>query len=615
MPRLPTPDTATKDRAVSADALQPLISLFILAMGCAVVLTHASQMAGLDFFTYTRLMALALAAIFALGGWRWAGAGGAARRPSGWHGSAWVMLAACVLGAGLALLVNRPNIDDFYYAPNAVFFVEHPAARMGNEIHFLFSGQAAFTSTFWGTANAFELIQAALASLLGLHFLDVYHGIAPAINGALIPAAAYLALRSFRLGKTPAALGALITILFMLVCNEGRTIGEYAFTRIFQGKSVALSVVIPLVIAWSREFFEAPALGRWLRLCALFAAAAGLSISAVPVAACLAVCLLAGWVAERKTFSLALAAGYGLALCYAAACAVFAALTSEGLLAQGSPVNWGWPITFGGHVALAENLAAPVSAALGAVSLAVFGILASGAQRRFVFGWMAAALVLFLNPISAGPLIQYVTSPNAYWRLFFILPFPLVLGLGAALLVRRGQAHSRARAGAIAAGLCLVPALMLAALPASSVFQKPNLRVGWYGYKIHGWLMPAAQAVIADSPPGVMLAPSDVGGAMAMLSSKFSQVRIREDAVRLWLGQQNRAPEAETRIAASEFVDDKGVDFESFQKIITQYRAVNLVLARSSVSARAEVAGFLRSAGFSARTEQAGYILWVRAGE
>ena len=605
-----------REKNISADSFQSGAKTFILMTGSATILTHICQLIHASFSLYVSALAITLVLIFAGSAWAEIKNGNWRGSRLTWHSSAFIMTATCILGGMLAYLMNHPNIDDYYYTPNAVFFTEHPSAQMGNEIHFLFSGGQPFVSSFWGTANAYELAQAGLARLLNTHFLDVYHTLITTLNGLLIPYAIYLAIRSFKIDKTSAAVGAFITTLFILVCHEARTIGVFSFPRIFQGKAVVLSIVIPLTIAWSREFFNRRSVKNWLCLFFLFTSAAGLSISAAPILCGLCACLLIGWISENRRIAAARTIFfYLLSPIYLVACALYASTTSANVLSEGSVVNWGWPTTFIGHLALAENINAPVSLVLGVISLLVFARLNTDGRRLFIFGWIASAVVLFLNPLSAIPLIKYVTSPNAYWRLFFILPFPFILGLAVSVVFDRARMRSTRQAVLVVITLPLVAAGILVAVPASSAFQRTTLRSGLYNYKIYDWLLPVSRSIIETNPPGIMLAPPDLSGAMSMLSSKFTQLRIREDAVRLWLGGQGRGEEAEKRIAASDFLDDASANFDALKEIVGKYGEIDFVLAKSAVSAKPQVNDFLRASGFAAQSEYGIYTLWARSSE
>lgn len=177
------------------------------------------------------------------------------------------VLILAVAGAVLALVINRPDADDYYYVPNAVYYLQHPADPMGFDIHYLSSDGTLFTSLFWATSGPYEHAQAALAFLLRLDYLVVYYVIAAAIVGFLIPISFFLATAHFSDSTRNAAIGALVVVcLTPLLVETHRTFGNLSFARAFQGKIVLFSIGIPLFVSFSLDYFKRPTLFSWAML-------------------------------------------------------------------------------------------------------------------------------------------------------------------------------------------------------------------------------------------------------------------------------------------------------------------------------------------------------------
>ena len=69
------------------------------------------------------------------------------------------------------------------------------------------------------------------------------------------------------------------------------------------------------------------------------------------------------------------------------------------------------------------------------------GVLAPRPVRSFLLGWSGLAALLYLNPWVAPWLIEHITSPNIYWRLFYLLPVTPLLALAVALVLERLRAR------------------------------------------------------------------------------------------------------------------------------------------------------------------------------
>jgi hypothetical protein len=138
-------------------------------------------------------------------------------------------------------------------------------------------------------------------------------------------------------------------------------------------------------------------------------------------------------------------------------------------------------------------------------SLAIAVLLVEPGVRRFLIGWVGSGLVLFLNPIAMPLITEHLTSDNIYWRLFYTMPFPLVLGLSGALAIERwfpGQAKLLiATAGTVVA---LVIGLTMG-FPAPSVFGE--LPFAFAKTKVTRYAEEEVGQILSRTPPGAMLAP------------------------------------------------------------------------------------------------------------
>ena len=69
----------------------------------------------------------------------------------------------------------------------------------------------------------------------------------------------------------------------------------------------------------------------------------------------------------------------------------------------------------------------PVGIVLFVASLVIIIAFARPLVRNFSLIWIFFSGLIFLNPITANLIIENVTTPTAYWRLFYLLILPLLI--------------------------------------------------------------------------------------------------------------------------------------------------------------------------------------------
>lgn len=148
---------------------------------------------------------------------------------------------------------------------------------------------------------------------------------------------------------------------------------------------------------------------------------------------------------------------------------------------------------------------------------------------------MILSILLFLNPLVAPIIINFVTTPSVYWRLFYVFPFPLTIAIGAASLLDTKDPLLTGKHRLVPVALLAVAASMGLLFRTASNSRESSVSIGPPAYKLPFRSLGIARRALALLPPGMMLAPSEIAGITAMLNSEYPQLRIREDAVRLWL--------------------------------------------------------------------------------
>ncbi len=536
-----------------------LLLILVVSIGAAMtVVTHVAQISGVSFSAYAVIGICVSATVATLVLWS-----GASKHlflaVTMRNGTALVVLACALMGAALTLVSYRPSMDDAYYVPNAVYYLEHVNEPMSFKVHFLDSGGEPFIS-YHRFSIPFEYSQAVVAYIFGMQFLTVYHLLVPWLFGFMVPLVWFYLISRFSFPSRAAITGAVLICLSLLLMGEQhRSFGCFAFDRIFQGKTVLLAIIVPFFVALTIDFFRVPSRRNWLWLFVTSVTAVGLSTTAAVLMPLLAsVLCISGCSCYAPKMRTALLRGfcYLCSLFYPALYALSILLLSVSQLGSDTTINRGWPVTFLGQARFVlGGPAVTLSMVMGTI-LAI-GLL-KNRDRRFLVIWLVLMLVLYLNPIIAPFIIEHITTPNIYWRLFYLLPFPLVIGLsGAGISLRLEAVKPTVRRlvfGAVATML-----LVAHLVPGSpSLFRRQPghgraTKLLLPGYKVPH--LSTVRKVLSLAPPhGTMLAPQVVSCSLPLLTSNYPQIVIRGPAISMLMAERGLEDEATQRIRAAHFL-------------------------------------------------------------
>ncbi|MGH9879116.1 MAG: DUF6077 domain-containing protein, partial [Nitrososphaerales archaeon] len=357
-----------------------------------------------------------------------------------------VILALLIsLASGLlATSINRPDIDDSIYVPKAVFYIENPDSELNKSMNWV-AGLPKTTSS--GIFQYYEITQAALAFKLNIHFLDLYHIVFPAIVGFLMCISMFLVISLFDQRRWPPLLSVVFLLLIILSLGEThRTFGNISIARSFHAKYMFIAVGVPAWVYFSLQFLALRGRKTWIILTALGITMAGATTTAMIFLPFLSALIAASYIFNegecffrKDTFYLV--SGYFSSLLPVVLLALNFRSYAKNNLGVGSFINSGFPASFQDQLRLLINPEYPLTPLLFISSFAV--LLFFSAYRRFFLCWVVLGFIIFLNPVVSGFIIKNFTSENIYWRLFYLLPFPIIVGI-AYLSLLKGSIASRA---------------------------------------------------------------------------------------------------------------------------------------------------------------------------
>ncbi|MDJ0790081.1 MAG: DUF6077 domain-containing protein [Myxococcota bacterium] len=596
--------------------------LVVSLLALFAIWTVAAQFALLAHWSFHQLVLVGgsgvALALLGAGGWIGRGAltgrraaSSAPRTRSGGSPGARVGLLLLCGGCGLvSLLVSRPDLDDVGYVSRAVYFLEHPHVPLDLAYHD--HGLIDFPAEYpLMLAYSLELLWAAISYLTQIPFITLYHSVGSALGGALIPAATYMAVSRFVARPHHALLGCAAVVAYL--CLDGsthRTFGNFAFVRIWQGKVMLMAVALPVFTALSVDWLRRPSWLGWLKVSTVGIAASGLSGSAFFLLPTLSLWLAAGHLLERgwsrEASGRVIAYGSSLVYLVAIALVVWSSTSRSEFEYLGFSI---FPETFLGQAALVLGGAPPVTGIVMAFAAGCLFLLPTG-DRRFLGGWILAAVVLALNPLAMSLLVETLTTTNAYWRLFYTLPFPLLVGVGAGSLAARAEMSEFRSLCASAAALLLAAGLQFAAATKTPLAGERFA----LGPKLAPMLRLEVEAIVERARPGPMLAPTAVSSVLPILTSAHPQVVVRGYFIRHFAAEAGLPEVAESRIRAVMAVTTaKTTNLADVEVLLEQ--GLENVVCTTRATKNEELRERLKEAGMLPALRTPRYVLFIRSAE
>jgi len=268
--------------------IRVLFFVFAAALAAVTAWTHLSQVMGISFRVYCiiglGLIAASIAATVYYQLPRW-------REAPRTETKTLLLIAVMVLIAGvLTLASHRPDADDLNYVPNMIYYLEHPDAAMSFEVHYVVrENNVPITTMLISTALPFEYAEGIVAWLTGLPFMTVRYLLFAFLLGGMMPLAWFYVLSRLSSTERKAAVGALFLWVY----------GNYTVNRIYQGKVVFMTIMVPVFTGVAVDFFRRRDRASWGLLFVLAVSCVGLASTSVPMLPVLAGLLLgAHWVAS-----------------------------------------------------------------------------------------------------------------------------------------------------------------------------------------------------------------------------------------------------------------------------------------------------------------------------
>ncbi len=503
-----------------------------------------------------------------------------------------------ITGAAAALLtafLRRADVDDGYYLNAILQTLLHPnwPAYGFDGIH---GEPGAPMQQVIHRPQTYELLVAWFCRWTGVPGREAYWIAVPSI------AAAASALTHWALARVvaPRVAWLAVPIAFAVLVmwgDGGQTIGRFGFQRLFQGKSIFVTVMLPLVMYAALRFVGAPSWRSALRLVAAQLAATVFTSTAlvvVPMATALGVG--AGWHLSRRGAGV-VAAGWATA---APVVGVLGWMAYELHQAGG--------LASEGHL-MADNTAIGARrAALVLVGLAGLPWWAAGRDgATWAARWVQVALLVLLNGVTPALLGEGVAG-LLNWRTFWAIPFAPLLGIAMAsalgsITTARQSAHDAVR---VVAGVAWLWAFSVEGLWA---IEKEGVSIEFAALKTRDKHEVVADEVLRFAGVDQMVAaPPHISQALAMREAKPRLVgvwlRYIVNLTRFWgpieTAQRTAVLEftrANVRVTPADDLDALCVD---------------VLVTERSVRTATDAEAVLPTLGFKRVREVASHDIWTR---
>jgi len=473
--------------------------------------------------------------------------------------------------------------------------------------------------------HSFELLNGALSLLTGMPAISCFHWFSATLAALLVP---LCLARLFRVLLPRQWLWGVAVCLLVLLSNGDvhRAYGNYAFVRLWQGKAIFVTALLPLILAYALRHAAAPTRRTWLLLCAAQIAALGLTATALyvaPVAAGLS--LLSGAGPGRRALRATLS---GL---LASAYLVIAGLTIRSTVVDSIAQQMSGAEPVGHHLAIAFDKVLGSGRfellAIAAV-LTPWALWRRGATQRFAIIIPLGLLVLIGNPYLESLVMANLTGgPSIHWRLMWVLPVPVLISLllCSPLQPARGSIRVAGAGVLVAAGL----AIFVLAVPEHLSFSAAagprrisGVRIGTPALKVPPQPYRWAEKLNRSAGPGaVVVAPREVNTWIPTFHHHAYPLEVRRLYTRNYvrrqlLPQQDAALREHLIDVVSQRKLAKNVESrrraqDRFAAGLQEYDVRAVCLRKNRASGYLSV--LLRREDFRLVDEDGIYELWVRS--
>lgn len=514
-----------------------------------------------------------------------------------------IVISLVVVSILTAYAVSRSDLDDSFYVAVAAYSSANPtnALLSGDPMLGETDIPLIFPSYYF---SSFELLSGALAYLFQVPAMDLYYIYLLPVWVVAAVLVTFLLTRQMIPNHWLFA-GIIALLLTLLLGEMHRSPANFAFVRIFQGKAVFLSVIVPAIFYFTARYFShrGTRTDLWLLACCQLASigASNFGMLMGPIAGLGALASNLPLVATRgiRTASAALAV-ISIPLPYLIAVALQTNVSALVGFGSESPARV-WTSVFGANQQY-----------LVSILMLVGPILARDTLSRWRMTIPALLLIgVYLNPGLGELISQYITTPPVYWRVVWSFPITILCSISACMLVVEVTDKSRFTfPTAVLAAVVLV----LAAFSLSHhTLRSENIGADG-GFAT--WKIPLPDLVVAETAMrfseagGTLLAPDEIAGVISRFEHRPALVSTRGlylHLIKPLVSEEEYFP----RKTLYDFVTGQlSMKDEEVRRAIKVLN-VSTIVVRNGPEVQ-EVFNLLTSDGFVLRAKVYDYSIWAK---
>jgi len=452
--------------------------------------------------------------------------------------------------------------------------------------------------------SSFELLSAAIGYLLSIPVMDAYYIYLLPLWVVVAVAAVFLLTREML--PEHWLLAGVVTLLLILLLGEmHRSPANFSFVRLFQGKAILLSVIVPTVFYLTARLFSERGTRRDLFLlgcCQI--TAIGLSNFGMLTGP------LAGFIALVSNIPRALQGRLRtLFFAFVVLLLPLPYLIAVALQSQDSPIInletetavHVWGSVFGTHQQYLVGmllLAGPVLA------------------RDRITRWRLAVpplflFAIFLNPWLSALISKQVTTPPVYWRVIWFFPMLIFIAVTCSMITI-AVVEQRRHFWPFAFLFAMLIGLTLYALPFHSL-RSENIDASndFAAWKIPGTHRDiAVKAIQLGRDGGRLLAPDEIAGVISRFEEHPRLIATRGfylDIMPFPTGESER----HSRRILYGFVTGQTASNDKDIRLALRELAVTVVVMHTN-HATPEAIRLLQSEGYTQQVEAHRYSLWTK---
>ncbi|WP_328425652.1 DUF6077 domain-containing protein [Micromonospora sp. NBC_00389] len=429
--------------------------------------------------------------------------------------SAYALVVSVLVGIS-SFFLARNTPDDVYYVGKSVWIAERDIVPLND---FLFSENVLPAMGSQPPIPSIEVFDGALANVIGIHAASATWYLVLPIMAVLAVLALWRLTHRWAPRRPVLAFSVAVAYLYLVVGGDA-ALGTFHLPRLYEGKGMFVSAVIPLMWLYLTEWFDNRSRRSLLLIVALSITAIGLTTTAAIIlpmlvgAAGFAMLLVGRWKA-------ALVAGVA-ALAYPIGSVVVSRLVLGGMSASGADDAF-----FDAAYTYRRTLMVGVVGVIGGLALWCGPLLA----RRRTPALITAGATLALSVLFVPGVLEAMSALSGIsvvlWRVPWLLALPTLIGLLCTVRVPvASRAIRRAASGGIA--VLLVASFALFATPMWSptswvdVHDRPTWKLPQQRQSIAFWIKGL------DRPPGLLLAPKTIMRTSLIVTSEVRVVLPRD---------------------------------------------------------------------------------------